>query len=296
MARVNPLIFSKSWTSSTDFPTKEGSEEKVRSDFQYLFNEIRDYINGKLIDAVNTVMAADVQVSDAEGATSLRDRLVAIKAKLDDLQQQIVDATVGGIPDGSLTSDKLADRTIQGSKIDLLTIGHEHLKSNSVDTSELCDRAVTEDKLETYSVTTLKIAPGAVTPEKLTQELQTAIKEKYDVGDIFITTRDGNPSGLLGYGTWFQIADRFLLASGTRQVGDSGGEETHTLTIDEMPSHSHKVRYVGSRAGGVYGGQPGTSVDAEPNYNGLILAPEGGGLPHNNMPPYFVVNIWLRTA
>lgn len=296
MARVNPLIFSKNWTNSTDFPTKEGSEEKVRSDFQYLFNEIRDYINGQLIDAVNTVMAVDVQVSDAEGATSLRDRLVAIKAKLDDLQEQIVDATVGGIPDGSLTSDKLEDRTIQGRKIDLLTIGNEHLKSNSVDTSELRDRAVTEDKLETYSVTTLKIAPGAVTPEKLTQELQTAITEKYDVGDIFITTRSGDPATLLGYGTWSQITDSFLLASGTRQVGNTGGEETHTLTIEEMPSHTHQVRYVGNSANGVYGGQPGTSVNRDPTYNQLLVAKEGGDQPHNNMPPYFVVNIWLRTA
>jgi len=45
--------------------------------------------------------------------------------------------------------------------------------------------------------------------------------------------------------TTFKLPDmrtRTIIGSGTsRTIGEVGGSETHTLTIDEIPSHSHKV-------------------------------------------------------
>lgn len=79
------------------------------------------------------------------------------------------------------------------------------------------------------------------------------------------------------------------------QMIQQGGEAEHTLTIDEMPSHTHKVRYVGDNAGGIYGGQPGTSTDASPEYNTYFIANEGGDEAHNNMPPYITRYCWERT-
>lgn len=243
------------------------------------------------LNGVNASFSVGFRRSSAIPADNVQAAIESVQAQI---QQFVQDEAV--IPNGSITGAKIADRTIQGINIRLMTIGKEHLKNDAVDSDILKDGAVTVEKLDDYAVTNDKLADESVTVEKLDYNLQTAIKEKYDVGDIFITTRDGDPSDLLGYGTWFQIADRFLLASGTRQVGDSGGEETHTLTIEEMPSHTHKVRYVGNSANGVYGGQPGTSVNRDPVYNQILVAKEGGDQPHNNMPPYFVVNIWLRTA
>ena len=40
----------------------------------------------------------------------------------------------------------------------------------------------------------------------------------------------------------------------------------------------------------------GTSQDATPAYNTIVLDYEGGDQPHNNMPPYLVVYCWKRTA
>ena len=115
----------------------------------------------------------------------------------------------------------------------------------------------------------------------------------YEVGDIFQTTRTGNPRDLLGYGTWEQIKDRFLLAAGDNHAaGDLGGEETHTLTVAEMPAHSHTLTHIYC---------PGSGETAWSNYNqarGALEATDmiGGGNAHNNMPPFFAIFIWLRTA
>ena len=116
----------------------------------------------------------------------------------------------------------------------------------------------------------------------------------YPVGSVYISVSDTPPGKLFG-GVWKQINGRFLLATGDDYAaGQTGGEATHTLTASEMPSHAHKVRYVGGAAGGIYGGQPGTSENAQPEYNEQILASEGGDQAHNNMPPYYVVNMWKR--
>lgn len=54
-----------------------------------------------------------------------------------------------------------------------------------------------------------------------------------------MSTVNTNPSTLFG-GTWEQIKDTFVLAAGdTYEAGATGGETTHTLTSNEMPSHTH---------------------------------------------------------
>ena len=116
----------------------------------------------------------------------------------------------------------------------------------------------------------------------------------YPVGSIYLSTTNINPSTLFG-GTWQQIEDRFLLAAGQNyNAGDIGGESTHTLTIEEMPSHKHSVNYRSGASTGAYYGQPPFSSNS-----GTPSAQEtdssGGGQAHNNMPPYLVVYVWKRT-
>lgn len=125
--------------------------------------------------------------------------------------------------------------------------------------------------------------------------------EKYDIGDIFITTREGDPTELLGYGTWQQIKDSFLLAAGdSYTAGATGGEATHTLTTAEMPAHSHEMSnsfivYDSSSSKKLDTAGNSTKVDTNNNVNATTKS-TGGGQAHNNMPPYLVVYMWLRTA
>ena len=46
------LNFTKSWKNAVDFPTVETNETKVRADMQYLFDEIKEALNG-IVDKLN---------------------------------------------------------------------------------------------------------------------------------------------------------------------------------------------------------------------------------------------------
>lgn len=114
----------------------------------------------------------------------------------------------------------------------------------------------------------------------------------YPVGTIYLAYNHTDPGTLFG-GTWERIQNTFLWATtsgGT--IGLTGGEQEVTLTVDQIPSHSH---------GSVYSQHaPGTKGQAWYTTAGTSLAygavATGGGQAHNNMPPYIQVSIWRRTA
>lgn len=121
----------------------------------------------------------------------------------------------------------------------------------------------------------------------------------YPVGSIYISVNETNPTNYFG-GTWERIQDTFLLCAGsTYSAGSTGGEATHTLTVDEMPSHSHSnpcaVVYNGNAT--YYRSLFATNSDfwSKSDWNNAT-ASTGGGQAHNNMPPYLAVYVWKRTA
>ena len=123
----------------------------------------------------------------------------------------------------------------------------------------------------------------------------------HPVGSIYWSTNITSPETLFG-GTWEQIKDTFILAAGdSYSAGSTGGEANHTLTIDELPSHRHYLKY-----GNVYIGYLNSNA-AQSNNNALYKynvsredalygEDRGGNQPHNNMPPYLVAYCWKRTA
>lgn len=116
----------------------------------------------------------------------------------------------------------------------------------------------------------------------------------YPVGSYYETSNSSfNPNNAWG-GTWEKEAEGLVhIGSGsTYSLGATGGEATHKLTIDEMPSHNHDLPrvmgFVNSTSGGngTYG-----SVSTW-----TTVGNRGGDGAHNNMQPYVVVNRWHRTA
>ncbi len=94
----------------------------------------------------------------------------------------------------------------------------------------------------------------------------------------------------------------FNPGGGAYPLGATGGEESHTLTIGEMPAHQHvpfgstgsatTISPVGNLLadpGNNAYAAPGTLVTMNPG----VLDPFGGGQGHPNMQPYQVVNICI---
>lgn len=123
----------------------------------------------------------------------------------------------------------------------------------------------------------------------------------YPVGSIYLSVNNTSPSTLFG-GTWTQIKDTFLLGAGDDYtLGDTGGEATHTLTVNEIPSHNHVEQY-GNLTWVDSNGQGSDANGYQPNFGSQITAKSnitkntGSGQAHNNMPPYLVVSVWKRVS
>ena len=74
-------------------------------------------------------------------------------------------------------------------------------------------------------------------------EHQSHLLEKaYPVGRVYISFEPTSPSQILGFGTWERLQDTFLYGVGPGSAaGDTGGEASHKLDINEMPKHKHTV-------------------------------------------------------
>ena len=123
----------------------------------------------------------------------------------------------------------------------------------------------------------------------------------HPVGSIYWSTNITSPETLFG-GTWEQIKDTFILAAGdSYSAGSTGGEANHTLTIDELPSHRHRLKYGNVYIGYLNSNAAQSNGNALYKYNvsredALYGEDMGGNQPHNNMPPYLVAYCWKRTA
>lgn len=119
----------------------------------------------------------------------------------------------------------------------------------------------------------------------------------HPVGSVYQSTDSTSPADLFG-GTWEQIKDRFLLASGdSHAAGSTGGEETHTLTKAEIPNHAHTLKYTGqSVTEGVNAIRLYQAASNQYNAYSGSQSSDCGDQPHNNMPPYLAVYTWRRTA
>jgi microcystin-dependent protein len=124
---------------------------------------------------------------------------------------------------------------------------------------------------------------------------------------------------VLGKTSLPDLRGRAIIGAGTgtgltdRPLGSTGGEETHTLTVDEIPSHNHalntlshyhnlyySIRRLTGSTNAWYTDGPAVrneNTDAQTdmggNHNHTMTA-EGGGQAHNNMQPYLGLNYIIR--
>ena len=125
----------------------------------------------------------------------------------------------------------------------------------------------------------------------------TLLRNGYAVGDFFIGTN--SPAARAG-GEWTQLAaGQTVVSSGDDYiVGATGGAENVTLTTGQLPQFNIGFPY-GWESGGtekifkssaLY--EDSTGIAQNWIYSNNI----GKNQAHENMPPYYVTNIWRRTA
>lgn len=129
---------------------------------------------------------------------------------------------------------------------------------------------------------------------------------------LFSFSSSFSPASVFG-GSWSKVSNRFLYGTSSG-IGATGGSQSVTLSVDQMPHHVHGSHYL------VEGGWPDVQSiaartitwasqsqchihwDAESGNLGLAsfdgdgTSGTGSGQSHENMPPYITCYIWRRIS
>lgn len=125
------------------------------------------------------------------------------------------------------------------------------------------------------------------------------LQAAWPVGSVFLSVSSTNPSSLLGFGTWVRIAEGQFLVG--QKTGDSdfgsaentGGSKNHTHNVD-VPSTTS--------------GSPSDTATVDNNLDGSTVTVASDVHTHDtdpaavtsdnnsDLPPYFVIYAWKRTA
>ena len=139
----------------------------------------------------------------------------------------------------------------------------------------------------------------------------------YPIGSVYFSALELTTSqvgSMLG-GTWSQVATgRFIAGVGagtdvntnsqSLPAGNGPGEYTHTLTIQELPKHSHSPIYANvdedDNPDAIYNPTYSIIGNNRPGAFSYFLnsttGATGSDIPHNNIPPAFGLYVFQRTA
>lgn len=187
-------------------------------------------------------------------------------------------------------------------------------------------------RVQDYDLGNVALEDSETAPGPGTPQMTTLMNMVYPVGSIYMSVNATSPASLFG-GTWEQIQDRFLLATGSiYNAGSTGGSATHThttpatttggtaITVAQMPSHNHSLTSITgyddlnflNGNGSFLIQNSDTTIDwssakyAEYKYGST--GNQGSGQAHTHsqvatttsatstLPPYLAVYMWKRTA
>lgn len=123
----------------------------------------------------------------------------------------------------------------------------------------------------------------------------------YPVGAVIIRVDSTNPATWYG-GTWELLCPGRTLVCIDTSDGDfntvkkTGGEKKHQLTKDELPPIDIRTNYATPDQDGGYGSGLQYGTTNGNSVNVLVKNINNGNKEHNNLQPYMVVYMWVRTA
>ena len=87
------------------------------------------------------------------------------------------------------------------------------------------------------------------------------------------------------------LRDRFIVGAGSGgsyTIGDTGGSDSVTLTVDQIPAHTHTAYTDGT------GTPPGGVAKSSGNGDTVNTGSTGGGQSHENRPPYYALAFIMK--
>lgn len=228
-------------------------------------------------------------------------------------------------PNGSgyLPQNVVTEKTTSEMVADITAAGNTEITAIGNKAAELDSKI---DEADT-AISKINALPGIIAG------LRDLLDLVHPVGSVYISLDATNPGTLFG-GTWEIIPGRFLLGTGnpgqnsdltfgnikypndwSAPPGTTGGEDFNQLVEGNLPAHTHpsfngydwgfpEMKNVANKSGIwpaplntgghlVFGAESdGATYMAIQSTTGS----RGGNVAHNNMPPYFSVYMWRRTA
>lgn len=224
-------------------------------------------------------------------------------ALLKDTQLPIASPTrLGGIKIGenlNITADGVLSATGGGSGEKEVSISEAEPTENSielwVDLSE--DEPTPDLALDSTPIGAIIPYPNDIIPEGFLEcNGQAVSRTTYDTLFDIIGTAFGSGDGSTTFNLP-NIKGKTLVGldsndSDFNAIGKTGGEKSHTLTVEEMPSHNHAWKYKSSAQSGSStwnsAGSDSTGSASD------IIGNTGGNQPHNNLQPYVVTNFIIK--
>lgn len=214
------------------------------------------------------------------------------------------DVTIANGVSGKKRADIILCKFTTNGKVDNMEI----IVKQGVSGSTYSDPALTQNNLYTggqvREMPLYRVKIDGLSIVAVEQMFHIRSREQYDVGDLYFTTNKANPALKFG-GTWELFGKgRMLVCVDESQpefntVKKTGGSKTHTLSVAEIPSHTHTTNpnnnvLINSPVD--YGLRYGASGDRLLATTGTPINNTGGNQPHNNMSPYITCYTWIRTA
>ena len=202
--------------------------------------DITPYIN----KIKNAIYGKDVRSSIVSAITKINDD----NNKYDSIKTEVINAR---------------DTTISRSQTTIDTINN----AQSLIAEATSNNTTLTNTIKSANTANTNLKTSITNGQKLKEELDNAIAEKvdakflgnliYPVGSIYVSVNSVSPATIFG-GTWEQIKDQFLLASGTKYAaGSTGGsadaiipEHTHDITASSASAGAHTHTTSGSAASG----------------------------------------------
>ena len=295
IVKKGDTIYSKSAVERFGFiyaPPSESTWEDI-TEARNLKTKGTQYLIQRAMKFMNTITikALDLHFSDEEIESFRIYRYIDVKSK----------------PHNTEESYRLTqlDIDIQNPQNTIITLGDTTLSftdMNSQNKQSVVEKIKNVDR--TNDVNLIKKLV-----DENTKEIKKIADKMYPVGSIYFSVNPENPTDLFG-GKWVKwAAGRVPVGVDSSDVNfndveKTGGQTEHTLSVEEIPSHDHKIPALSGTTEGIelLSGRIETQTDSFESHSHKVTISEsvtgkvGSNKAHNNLQPYITCYMWKRIA